>query len=315
VKAAISCGIGEEGVRRIGTDDAFRMDSEALRAAIEEDVAAGRTPFFAVATVGTTSTTSVDPVAEIVAVCRPRSIWTHVDAAYAGMAAIADEYRWALAGCEGADSLVVNPHKWLFTPIDCSAFYVRDSAALRAAFSLVPEYLRTEDRDVTDYMDWGLQLGRRFRALKLWMVIRRFGRAGLAARIREHIRLAHVFAARVEADRRFELMAPAPFSTVCFRYRAPGMSPGMYDEATLAELNAAILDAVNSAGAVYLSHTELRGSYALRLAVGNLRTTERHIAQAWAAVTSSVGVLRECWYHRDCTRGGDMAASQVQIRD
>jgi aromatic-L-amino-acid/L-tryptophan decarboxylase len=287
IKAAISCGIGEEGIRRIRADGAFCMDADALSAAIEEDIAAGWTPLFVVATVGTTSTTSVDPVGEIVAACRPHGIWTHVDAAYAGMAAIADEYRWALEGCESVDSLVVNPHKWLFTPIDCSAFYVRDPAALQEAFSLVPEYLRTEDRDVTDYMDWGLQLGRRFRALKLWMVIRRFGRAGLAARIREHIRLAHVFAARVESDDRFELMAPAPFSTICFRYRPHGMS----DEPALRDLNAAILDAVNATGTVYLSHTALRGAYVLRLAVGNLRTTKRHIEQAWVAVTESLGHL------------------------
>ena len=272
-KSAISCGVGEASVRLIPTDTALRMDTDALRPAIREDIAAGWTPFFAVATVGTTSTTSVDPVADIVNVCRPHGVWTHVDGAYAGMAAIAEEHRWALAGCEGVDSLVVNPHKWLFTPIDCSAFYVRDPSSLQRAFSLVPEYLRTEERGVTDYMDWGLQLGRRFRALKLWMVIRRFGHDGLAGRIREHIRLAQGFAARVEADEAFELTAPTPFSTVCFRYRPHGMG----DEGRLADLNAALLEAVNASGAVYLSHTVLRGVYSLRVAIGNLRTEARSI--------------------------------------
>ncbi len=287
LKAAIACGIGEEGVRQVATDAAFRMDVSELRAAVDEDIASGWSPFFAVATVGTTSTTSVDPVREIATVSAQHGVWIHVDAAYAGMAAIATEYRWALDGCDAVDSLVVNPHKWLFTPIDCSAFYVRDPSALRAAFSLVPEYLRTEDRSVTDYMDWGVQLGRRFRALKLWMVMRRFGREGLTARIQEHIRLARSFASWVDAHEAFEVMAPVPFSVVCFRYRPDGIA----DEAVLTQLNMALLDAVNASGVVYLSHTVVRSVYAIRLAVGNLRTTEEHVERAWAALRNAANKL------------------------
>ncbi|HSH83472.1 MAG TPA: pyridoxal-dependent decarboxylase, partial [Herpetosiphonaceae bacterium] len=228
------------------------------------------------ATVGTTSTTSIDPVPEIASLCREHGLWLHVDGAYGGAAALVPEMRHVLAGCEHADSLVVNPHKWLFTPIDCSVLFVRDPDMLRRAFSLVPEYLRTADDDVTNYMDWGVQLGRRFRALKLWMVMRYFGHAGLAGHIRDHIRLAREFAAWVEASPLFELTAPTPFSTVCFRAHPAGS-----DEAALERFNTRLLDAVNADGRIYLSHTKLRGRYTLRLAIGNIRTTEQHVRLAW----------------------------------
>jgi aromatic-L-amino-acid decarboxylase len=265
-------------VRAIPVDDAFRMDPAALERAVEEDRASGWRPFFVGATVGTTSTTSVDPIPEIAAICRRHGLWLHVDGAYGGIAAVVPELRYVLDGCEHADSIVVNPHKWLFTPIDCSAFYVRDPAMLRRAFSLVPEFLRTgEDDVVTNYMDWGVQLGRRFRALKLWMVLRYFGHEGLAARIRAHVQLAQRFATWVDESPDFERLAPTPLSTVCFRAHPRGVD----DPQELDRLNERLLDAVNASGEVYLSHTRLRGHYTLRLAIGNIRTDERHVARAW----------------------------------
>jgi aromatic-L-amino-acid decarboxylase len=276
-KGAITSGIGQRGVRKIPVDRVFRMDVRALARAVKEDQSEGWLPFCVVATVGTTSTTSIDSLPEIAGVCRQHNLWLHVDGAYGGMAAILPEYRHVLDGCEFADSLVVNPHKWLFTPIDCSAFYVRDPETLKQAFSLVPEYLRTDDTAVTNYMDWGVQLGRRFRALKLWMVIRSFGHRGLADRLREHIRLAQRFASWVDDSPTFERMAPTPFSTVCFRAHPEGID----DQTELNHLNQRLLEAVNTGGEVFLSHTVLRGSYVLRLAVGNLRSEERHVARAW----------------------------------
>lgn len=288
-KAAIVLGLGRAGVRAIPVDDDYRMDAGALRAAVREDRAAGWRPFCVAATVGTTSTTSVDPVPEIAEICRAEGLWLHVDGAYAGIAAVAPEYRWALDGAARADSIVINPHKWLFTPIDCSAFYCRHPAVLRAAFSLVPEYLRTaeaEQTTVRDFMEYGVQLGRRFRALKLWMVIRYFGREGLAARIREHIRLGQQLAAWIDADPGFERLAPTPFSTVCFRARPRGRP-----EAALDALNAALLAAVNATGRIFLSHTKLRGRYTLRLAIGNIRTGESHVREAWALIRRELGRL------------------------
>jgi len=289
-KAAIVLGLGRAGVRKVPTDAAFRMDAGALRRAVAEDRAAGWRPFCVAATVGTTSTTSVDPVPAIAEICAAEGLWLHVDGAYAGMAAIAPEFRWALAGCDRADSVVVNPHKWLFTPIDCSAFYCRRPDVLRRAFSLVPEYLRTAEAEQTavrDFMDYGIQLGRRFRALKLWMVIRYFGWEGLAARIREHIRLGQLLAAWIDGSADFERLAPAPFSTVCFRAHPRGAT-----EEELERLNPALLDAVNASGRAYLSHTRLDGRYTLRFAVGNIRTTEAHVRAAWELVVREARRLR-----------------------
>ncbi|MGD8395071.1 MAG: pyridoxal-dependent decarboxylase, partial [Candidatus Eiseniibacteriota bacterium] len=294
-KAAIVLGIGRQGLRRIPTDAAFRMDAGALARAIEEDRGAGWQPFCAVATVGTTSTTSIDPVTAIARVCREHGLWLHVDAAYGGAAAILPEMRGVLAGCDRADSLVVNPHKWLFTPIDCSAFYCRRPDVLRQALSLVPEYLKTgADDSVRNLMDYGVSLGRRFRALKLWMVLRTFGRRGLIDRLREHVRLAREFAAWVEAEPGFELMAPVPFSVVCFRlHPPPPAAGGALDGAALDRLNERLMDAVNATGEAYLSHTRLGERFVLRLAIGNLRTTARHVRRAWALLRQEGARLQQ----------------------
>ncbi|MDQ7801943.1 MAG: pyridoxal-dependent decarboxylase [Armatimonadota bacterium] len=275
-KAAIVLGLGQEGVRKVPTDEDYRMRPDALEDAIREDVRAGWRPVCVVATVGTTSTTSVDPVDEIAAVCERYGVWLHVDAAYGGAAAILPEMRWVLRGCERADSFLVNPHKWLFTPIDCTAFYTRRPDVLRGAFSLVPAYLQTPVADAVNFMDYGIQLGRRFRALKLWMVIRMFGVRGLQEALRGHLELARQFADWVDASEEFERVAPVPFSTVCFRHRAPGLAA---EEAN--RFNERLLEAVNATGEAYLSHTVLRGRYVLRLAVGNLRTQLRHVRRCW----------------------------------
>jgi len=236
-----------------------------------------------VATVGTTSTTSVDPVPAIARICREHDVWLHVDGAYGGVAGLVPELRHLLDGVDAADSLVVNPHKWLFTPVDCSAFFTRRPEVLKRAFSLVPEYLVTTAPDaVVNYMDYGVQLGHRFRALKLWFVIRAFGAEGLAERIRYHCQLAQEFAAWVDEDLDWERLAPTPLSVVCFRY-APAGTSGQERSA----LNAAILERVNANGRVYLSHTRLGDAYTLRLAVGNLRTERRHVAEAWAELRSA----------------------------
>jgi aromatic-L-amino-acid decarboxylase len=279
-KGAIAVGIGQDHVRKVPVDGEFRMRADALRDMIGRDLAAGLRPCCVAATVGTTVTTSVDPVPAIADLCEEHNIWLHVDAAYAGSSAVAEEFRWALAGCERADSFVTNPHKWLLTPMDCSVFYTRRPDVLRRAFSLVPEYLMTaQDPRAVNLMDYGVPLGRRFRALKLWFVLRSYGREGLAKTIREHVRLARDFAGRVAADGRFERTAPSPFSVVNFRYR------GTDDE------NRRILDCVNAAGDVFLSGTVLAGRFTLHLAIGNYATTAAHVERAWELVRGAAGSL------------------------
>lgn len=287
-KAVILLGLGHENLRRIESDGDFRMRPEALERAIAADRVAGILPMAVVATVGTTSTTSVDPVEAIADICAREHAWLHVDCAYGGSVAIVPEYRWVLSGVERADSMVVNPHKWLFTPFDLSAFYCRRMDLLRKAFSLTPEYLRTPEAGaVKNLMDTGVQLGRRFRALKLWMILRFFGASGIRARLVEHIRLAQLFAGWVDADPDFERLAPTPFSVVCFRARPRGRE---WSEAELEGLNQRLLDAMNASGEVFLSHTKLNGRFTLRLAVGNLRTEERHVARAWALARQLLAV-------------------------
>jgi aromatic-L-amino-acid decarboxylase len=283
-KAVIALGLGQRSLRKIPSDGEFRMDAAALAQAIEEDKRDRVLPFCVVATVGTTSTTSIDPVPAIADLCEQHKLWLHVDAAYAGSAAVVPELRYILEGAERADSLVTNPHKWLFTPFDLSVLYSRHLDVLRRAFSLVPEYLRTTDTgEARNGMDYGIQLGRRFRALKLWMIIRYFGHEGLAARIREHCRLARLFAGWVEDAPQWETLAPVPFSTVCFRASPPGGDDetGAARSARLDAFNEALMHRVNATGEIFISHTLLRDSLSLRLAIGNIRTTEAHVRRAW----------------------------------
>ncbi|MEP6765007.1 MAG: pyridoxal-dependent decarboxylase [Gemmatimonadaceae bacterium] len=276
-KAVMALGLGHENLVKIRADDAFRMDVSALSEAIATDKAAGFLPLAVVATTGTTSVTSIDPVRAIAAVAKANNCWLHVDGAYGGTAAIVPELRHVLDGTELADSLVVNPHKWLFTPVDCSVLYVRRPEILKAAFALLPEYLITRQQDsVVNLMDYGIQLGRRFRSLKLWMVMRAFGSEGLAERIRHHCELAREFAGFVHYEGNWELTAPVPLSLVCFRYAPTGMA-----EDEIARVNGAIMERVNSRGKAYLSHTKVAGKYMLRLAIGNIRTGREHIQLAW----------------------------------
>jgi aromatic-L-amino-acid/L-tryptophan decarboxylase len=276
-KACITLGLGQSGLVKIPTDDEFRVRPELLRRAVEEDAAAGRRPVAAVATVGTTSSTSIDPVPAVADVCAAHGMWLHVDAAYGGAAAVVPSMRHVLDGCERADSIVVNPHKWLLTPLDCSMLFTARPDDLRAAFSIVPEYLRSEHDDVVNLMDYGVALGRRFRALKLWMVLRGYGSEGLAEVIQGHISSARALAGWVDADPEWDRLAPVPFSTVTMRHRPHGVQ----DEAALRAHNEALLERVNASGEVFLSHTDLGGRYAIRVAVGNLATELRHVARAW----------------------------------
>jgi aromatic-L-amino-acid decarboxylase len=284
-KAVITLGLGRDAVRKIPTDDRFRMRTNALREAIERDRADGVRPMAVVATVGTTSTTSIDPVPDIAAICEREKLWLHVDAAYAGAAALVPETAGVLDGCARADSLVVNPHKWLFTPFDLSAFYCRRMDIVRRTFALTPDYLTSPESGVRNLMDTGVQLGRRFRALKLWSVLRYFGAAGIRARLAEHMRLARLFATWVDASDSFERLAPTPLSVVCFRARPPG---AVWSDETLDELNTRVLDDINATGEVFLSHTRLGGRVALRLAVGHIRTTEHHVRRAWELLNEAL---------------------------
>lgn len=292
-KAAITLGLGQASVRKIKTDSQYRLDPVELEKAIGEDRAAGYEPFCVVASVGTTSTTSIDPVPQIADICGRENLWLHVDAAYGGSAAVVPEMRWVLDGSDRADSVVINPHKWLFVPIDLSILFCKKMEVLRQAFSLVPEYLRTDaGDDVHNFMDYGPQLGRRFRALKLWFVLRYFGAEGVAARIREHIALAHEFAEWVALSPDFELLAPVPFSTVCFRAnpvearREPAEADALLDS-----LNERLMEEVNRRGKLFLSHTKLDGKLTLRLAVVNIRTTRAHVKLAWDELNAALKIV------------------------
>jgi aromatic-L-amino-acid decarboxylase len=291
-KGIITLGLGQRALRKIPVDSEFRMIPEALADAIADDKRNGVIPFCIVATVGTTSTSSIDPIPEIIPIGEAHAMWLHVDAAYAGSAAIVPELRHILAGCERADSVVVNPHKWLFTPFDCSVLFTRHMDLLGRAFSLVPEYLRTpEQAKVRSGSDYGIQLGRRFRALKLWMVIRYFGHEGLAARIREHCRLARLFESWVQEAPDWELLAPAPFALVCFR-ACPHIE-GETEEVRakrLDALNEAIMHEVNATGKALFSHTKLNDKLTLRLSIGNIRTTEKHVREVWELMNEQLRV-------------------------
>jgi aromatic-L-amino-acid/L-tryptophan decarboxylase len=276
-KACIALGIGQQGLVKIATDDAMRMRDDLLAEAIAADLAAGVRPIAVVASVGTTSTTSVDPVAAIAQLCRRHGLWLHVDAAYGGAAGLVDSHRHLLDGCDQADSLVFNPHKWLFTPVDCSLLYTSRPQVLREAFALVPFYLTSSESDVVNLMDYGLALGRRFRALKLWMVIRAYGRDGLAELVSGHIDLAARLAAAVRDQPGWELMAPVPLSTVCFRAHPAGVD----DEQELERLNGELVERINRSGIGFVSHTKVNGRYAIRIAIGNAASRWQHVERVW----------------------------------
>jgi len=275
-KGARLAGYSPERIRLIETDERAALSVPALERAIAADQAAGLIPACVVATLGTTGSTAIDPLPAVATLCRREAIWLHVDAAFAGSAAILPELRWILDGAEHADSLVFNPHKWLLVNFDCSAYFVRDPAALLRSFAASAEILKASyDEKVVNYRDWGIQLGRRFRALKLWFVIRSYGVQGLQAMLREHIRLGKRFAEWVASDPRFELMAEAPLATVCFRQRGAG---------NVDALNQQLLARLNATGRVFLTGTRLRGHYVLRLALGHLTTTEQDVAFAWELI-------------------------------
>jgi aromatic-L-amino-acid decarboxylase len=279
-KAARLTGLGDASVRLVEADEVFAMRPGALRAALAAGRAVGETPALVVATIGTTSTTAIDPLPEIGEICREYGVWLHIDAAYAGSAAICPELRWIHAGVEHADSYCFDPHKWLLTGLDCDAFWVADRAELIHALTVLPEYLRnaaTESGTVIDYRDWQVPLGRRFRALKLWLVLRWYGAEGLRAHIRSGVALAQRFAGWVRADGRFEVVAPHPFSLVCFRLRGPD---GPNEE---------LLRKTNATGQTYLTHTKVGGRYVLRLAIGAPQTEERHVAAAWKLIQAAAG--------------------------
>jgi len=274
-KGAMALGIGLDNVVKIATDDQFRMDPSALRAAVETDLAYGYAPFCIVATVGTTSTTSIDPVPQIAPIAREFNLWLHIDAAYAGSAAVSPKFHWLLNGAEHADSLVTNPHKWLFTPVDLSILYCRQPELLREAFSLVPEYLRSaQDPRALNYMEYGVALGRRFRALKLWFILRYYGREEISRMIEEHVRWAQELSEVIAREPGWEVCAPTPLSVVCFR------------KAVSDAENEAILNRVNAGGEIFLSHTVLHGKYVIRIAIGNMFTTRDHVFRAWELVSA-----------------------------
>jgi aromatic-L-amino-acid/L-tryptophan decarboxylase len=287
-KAVKLAGYGLDLLRHIETDDAYALRPEALAQALEADRAAGIRPACVVASVGTTSSTAIDPLRPIAELCRRSGAWLHVDAAYAGAAAIVPELRPLFDGMETADSIVFNPHKWLLTNFDCTAYFVRDPSALLSTFQATPEYLRTAyDADVVNFRDWGIQLGRRFRALKLWFVIRSYGVEGLRAIIRRHVGLAQELAGWIQADPEYDLMAPVPFGLVCFRWSPPGATDDELDA-----LNARLLAAVNAGRERYLTHTRLGGRYAIRLVVGQRATEREHVRAAWEAVVKAAEGLR-----------------------
>lgn len=288
-KACITLGLGLKSLRKIECNDRFEMIPGKLAEAIEEDIENGYLPICVIPTVGTTSTSSVDPVDAIADICEKYGIWLHVDTAYAGSTAILPEMQPLFKGWERADSIVVNPHKWLFTPFDLSVLYCKDLSILKEAFSLVAEYLKTSDEQtVKNGMDYGIQLGRKFRALKLWFVIRYFGVEGMQARLREHCRLAKLFASWVEQSEDWELMAPVPFALVCFRVSERGLlartaveQAGSLRSEEVNALNERIMNDINASGEAYLSHTKLHGKFTLRLSVGSIRVEERHLEKVW----------------------------------
>jgi len=279
-KAVKIAGFGKENLVKCAVKKDFSMDTDSLREAIQNDLRRGFNPLAVVATLGTTGTTAIDPLKEITNVAKEYGLWVHVDAALAGSALILPEYRFMIEGIEDVDTFVFNAHKWLFTNFDCSLYFVKDKAALIRTFEILPEYLKTKTHGrVNDYRDWGIQLGRRFRALKLWFVLRNFGLRKMQEILREHIRLAHMIRQNVEEAPDFELLAPAPLNTVCFRYHPSGM-----DEETLNRINQQLMDTLNRSGKVYFTHTRLHGKFTIRFVIGQTYTREEHVRKAWSEI-------------------------------
>jgi aromatic-L-amino-acid/L-tryptophan decarboxylase len=292
-KAAIALGLGEKNVQRVVTDSAFRMDVNTLREMVARDARNNFKPMAVIATVGTTSTASVDPVSEIARVCVDNKMWLHIDGAYGAGFAIMPEYDSLMDGWSQADSVVVNPHKSLFVPLDFSVLYVRDLERLRRVFTLVPEYLRGDTVEAQkNYMDYGIQLGRRFRALKAWIIFRSFGREGMAARLRESVRLANLFADWIKSDNRFELAAPVNLGVVCFRFVDwPRSATAATTSEKIDELNREIVERINASGRLYFTQTKLRGRTVMRIGVGNVLTTEDHLRKAWQLIRETANDL------------------------
>src|SRR6266496_1715252 len=288
-KAAIALGLGEENVQRVPVDAAFCMDVRALYETVARDIRDEFKPLAVIATVGTTSTASVDPVSEIAKVCRENKMWLHIDGAYGAGFVILPEYKSLTAGWNKADSIVVNPHKTLFVPLDFSVLYVRDLERLRRVFTLVPEYLRGDTVEAQkNYMDYGIQLGRRFRALKAWMIFRSFGHEGMAARLRESVRLAKLLADWIRIDKRFDLATPVSMGVVCFRFIAGNEhNSESVRESKIDELNREIVERINASGHAYLTQTKLRGRTVIRIGLGNVLTTEQHLRNAWKLIQAT----------------------------
>jgi aromatic-L-amino-acid decarboxylase len=287
-KAVKIAGLGRKNMLKVGVDEAYRMRPDVLEKAIQEDLDAGKAPLAVIATIGTTSSTAIDPVAEIGRICKKYDVWLHIDAALAGTALVLPDYRWMIDGIENADSFVFNPHKWMFTNFDCSAYFVKDRETLIRTFEILPEYLKTRTRGaVNDYRDWGIALGRRFRALKLWFVIRNFGLDGIREKVRYHISLANYMAEQVRQHPDFELLAPVPLNTVCFRF-AP---PSIQGADNLNALNEKLLMKINATGKLYLSHTRLNGTYTIRMVTSQTYVGKHHVEEAWNLIQTKAAEL------------------------
>jgi aromatic-L-amino-acid decarboxylase len=277
-------GLGAAALRKLPVDERFAMVPEELESAVARDLSQGFEPLCTVATIGTTGSTAIDPLKRIGEICTRHGIWLHVDAAYAGTALLLPEKRWMIDGIELADSFVFNPHKWMFTNFDCSAYFVKDAGLLVRTFEILPEYLKTPEKGrVDNYRDWGIQLGRRFRALKLWFVIRSFGVEGLRERIRSHLAFAQSFSRNIGEEQDFELLAPVPLAAVCFRYHPAGTD----DAATLDTMNSALLEELNKSGRLFMTHTRLKGRFALRLVASQTNVTQQHVDAAWDLIRTT----------------------------
>ena len=288
-KGAKIMGIGSDNVVKVSLDDKFSMRPDILKERIKEDIEKAYVPLCVVATIGTTGSTAIDPLKEIAEICKEHNIWLHVDAAYAGSALCLPEYAWVKEGIEDADSFVFNPHKWLFTNFDCSAYFVRDKKALINTFEIMPEYLKTNvDDEVNNYCDWGIPLGRRFRALKLWFVLRNFGLEGIKEKLRKHMSLAKDFEEKVKASEDFKIMAPVNFNLVCFQFNPEG-SKGTEKTNSI---NKEIMDTINNEGEIYLTHTKLKGDLVLRMAIGQTNVASEHIEKAWSVIVRHAEMIR-----------------------